>query len=181
MDTYKDFVRNLAFNNISAEFLNSDENHALIVFDNLFKIAKNYVYIFAGCLCSDVSNKPEYIKSLSDFIENKGEVRILLNSYNPQDAMQSQIIKRIAFYISKKYDVKVYSTDRKIFFSKDEEKKQIHFTVVDDKSYRIETDVKERSATCNYNNPNMALNLKSIFLEVMDSSTEIDVLKLFAI
>lgn len=182
MEKYKEYVRLLSRNNDSKEFFNSDGKHAIIVFGELFNIAKDYVYIFAGCLTSPVANSPEYIQSLSGFIERGGIVRILLNKFDSKNIIYSDVIRRLLYYkiIGKNVDIR--TTLLKPHYSEDPDKKELHFTVVDDKAYRIETNVDERSATCNFNNATTAKDLRKIFDMIYVNSSmskELDLNKLF--
>jgi hypothetical protein len=172
MDKYKEFVRFLSENRVRKEFLNSDQEHALSVFINLFGQASKIVRIFAGCLSVELSNRPEYIVAISDFIERGGDVRILLNKYDESLIIKSNLMRRLSYYSSiEEYreHIKIKSTKKKFFYVEDPDKKELHFTVVDENAYRIETDVEERSATCNFNNPENAKVLVKLFDELYES------------
>ena len=60
-------------------------------------------------------------------------------------------------------------------------KKEVHFTIGDDKAYRIETDIENRTAECNFNNPNLAKATADFFdrLFVRDDAKDLDITKLF--
>ena len=66
---YSDFVRSLARSGENRTFLNSDEDKAVEVMVNLFHVSDEEVRIFAGNLCNNVGNHPQYIIALSEFIE----------------------------------------------------------------------------------------------------------------
>lgn len=159
MENYKSFVKNLAQNKVDRVFLNSDTEHAIDVLPEIFRISKTIVRIFAGSLCNEVGNAPEYIESLSDFIERGGEVRILLNKYDPELAKTSNLFKRLAYYHSLKKKVAVKHTTTSFYRSNDPEKKEVHFTLGDDHAYRIENDIEKRTATCNLNSPELTQHL----------------------
>lgn len=181
MMTYKEYVSFLAQNKIDKNFINSDQEHALEVFVNLFKNAQSIARIFAGCLTSKVSNDSNYIVAISDFIERGGEVKILLNKFDDSTAKKSNLIKRLSFYKSQGKPILIKKTEAKPYYASDPEKKEIHFTVIDNKSYRIETDVVERTADCNFNNEPLAKSIATFFDTVFDDpdSVEIDLESLF--
>ena len=104
---YSIFVSELAKNRENRIFLNSDEEHGLIVYVNLLKSAKKQIRIFAGRLCEHIGNKPEFVEAISEFIENNGQVSILLNNYDEKIIVNSPLFKRLAYYISEKKKVKV--------------------------------------------------------------------------
>lgn len=181
MNKYKDFVSSLAKSKIDKLFLNSDKEHAIVVLVNLFQIANNTLRIFAGSLCKEVANSTEYVEAISDFIERGGKVRILLNKYDENLAINSNLFKRLAYYISEGKDIQVKRCEIKPYLNNDPEKKEIHFTVADETAYRIETDIEKRTAECNYNNPVMAKSMASFFdnLFAQQDSVGIDLITLF--
>lgn len=181
MDKYRYFVTNLAQNSINRVFLNSDEEHALEVLVQLFKISKSVIRIFAGSLCHHVGNKPEYIIALSEFIERGGTLLILLNNYNEENAKASNLYKRLAYYKAKNMPIVIKTTPSHPYFTDDPEKKEVHFTVGDDNSYRIETDINKRTAECNFSNPIIAKQISDFFDTLFNrsDSEEINLIKLF--
>lgn len=181
MNNYKDFVSILARDHVDKLFLNSDKEHALVVLVEIFKNAHNTLRIFAGSLCKEVANSPEYVEALSDFIERGGTVRILLNNYDEKLAINSNLFKRLAYYTSEGRDILVRQNPAKPYLKNDPAKKEIHFTVADEVAYRIETDITLRTAECNFNNPAMAKGIVLFFdnLFLQDASVEINLTTLF--
>lgn len=181
MEEYKFFVSNLADNSINRIFLNSDKEHALVVLANLFRHANKEIRIFAANLCENIGDEPEYIEAISEFIEREGHVRILLNKYNEDLLKKSNLFKRLAYYVYYGSDVIVKTTSIRPFLSKDPEKKEVHFTVMDETGYRIETDIENRTAECNFNSPVMAKGMVNFFDKIFDdpASEKIDIKKMF--
>lgn len=178
---YRDFVSLLAKSGEDRVFLNSNEDHALDVLVQLFKISNKHIRIFAGCLCKHVGNMPEYIIALSEFVERNGVLDILLNSYDENSAKTSNLYKRLAYYKAMGKPINVKKTSVRPYLNDDPDKKEVHFTIGDSKSYRIETDVEARTAECNFNNPPIAKATEDFFDELFNSenSTIIDIVKLF--
>lgn len=178
---YSDFVRSLARSGEDRTFLNSDEDKAVEVLVNLFQISKEEVRIFAGNLCEHVGDEPKYIIALSEFIERGGKLFILLNNYNKEKAKDSNLFKRLAYFKSLDKPIFVKSTPAHPYIVSDKDKSPVHFTVGDKKAFRIETDILNRTAVCNFNLPNVADETASFFdsLFTREDATEIDIEKLF--
>ena len=121
------------------------------------------------------------IIALSEFLERGGSLKILLNKYDKEIAKSSGLYKRLAYYKEKDFPIVVKETQAHPFFTSDPDKKEIHFTVADEKSYRIETDIEKRTAECNFNNPNLAKGITTFFdgLFSREDAKEIDLIKLF--
>ena len=178
---YAQFVKMLALANDPRVFLNSDEDHALSVLVELFHRAQSCIRIFAGCLCKHVGNDPDYISALSDFIEKGGTVKILLNAFDEEAAKESNLFKRLAYYQSSGKSVYVKKSNAHPYRTKDPDKKEVHFTVGDFTSYRIETDINQRTAECSFNSPEIANNT-ALFFDSLFSRPDvedIDIKRLF--
>lgn len=182
VEEYRNFVSSLAKGEgVNRVFMNSDEDKALVVLVELFKSAKKIVRIFAANLCQHVGNQKDYIEALSDFIEKGGEVRILINKYDKETALQSDLYKRLAFYKSEGKPVFIKETTARPYYTNDESKKEVHFTIADSKGFRIETDTQKRTARCNFNNPDEAAGVIKFFDEEFEKeyAQEINLTELF--
>ena len=182
VEEYRNFVSSLAKGDgVNRVFMNSDEDKALVVLVELFKSAKTIVRIFAANLCQHVGNQKDYIEALSDFIEKGGEVRILINKYDQESALQSDLYKRLAYYKSEGKPVFVKQTKARPYYTNDESKKEVHFTIADSKGFRIETDTQKRTARCNFNNPDEAAGVIKFFDEEFEKeyAQEINLTELF--
>lgn len=179
MKEYIDYISQLAANKINKEFANCDEAHALEVLIRIFKESQTNVRIFAANLCSDVPNNPKYIETLSDFIERGGTLKILLNNFDTDKIKDSGLMKRLAFYQTKNDCILIKQTDVKPYFAEDKDKKEVHFTIGDDCSYRIETDTIKRTADCNFNNAPSAEPLITFFDDIFEKATDINLKNIF--
>ena len=73
-------------------------------------------------------------------------------------------------------DIHIYSTGAHPYLVSDPQKNEIHFTIGDNCSYRVETDIVKKTAKCNFNNPEAAANLIEFFDRIIanaDHSREI--------
>ena len=187
LNAYREFVWMLAHGGengqgLNRQFMNSDKQKALIVLVELFKSATDTVRIFAANLCQNVGTESEYVEALSDFIEKNGKVRILLNAFDENLAKTSILFKRLAYYKSINKDVVVKKTTIRPYFVGDETRKEVHFTIADKKGYRIETDINQRTAKCNFNNPDEVTKFITFFDQAFDKDTneEIGLTALFS-
>lgn len=178
---YKEFVKQLSDNNDGRVFLNSSSDHAVVVATQIFRRSHDMVRIFAKNLCRTIGNDPEYIAALSDFIERGGKVRILLNGYEESYAISSNLYKRLAYYKNLGKDIVIKTTDAKPYLTLDKDKKEVHFTVGDTTSYRIEMDIENRTAQCSMNNQQVAKVVADFFDAqfASDSTQVINLLNLF--
>lgn len=167
---YREFVHGLAANKTDMIFLNSDEDKMLSVFVEMFNSAKKEFRIFAGSLCNKTTNSNGYIEAISNYIEKKGELYILLNEFD-RDKVYNNLFKRLAYYQSMNYNIKIKSTKAKITYHDN----PAHFAVGDRISYRIETDIKKRSAVCNMYSPEFSESLIRIFDKIFNDERSIDV------
>ena len=178
---YKEFVKWLSDNDDDRIFLNSSQEHAVVVISQIFRRSSDTVRVYAKNLCQTIGNKPDYINALSDFVERNGHVRILLNGYNDGCAKESDLYRRLAYYKSKGKDIIVKTTTEKPYFSNDKAQNEIHFTIGDSSSYRIETDIEKQTAKCSMNRPETAKNFADFFDKMFGKNItkEVDLLKLF--
>lgn len=180
MENYREFITYLSQNKIDRIFLNSDVEHAIEVFIKLFETANDTIRIYAACLSNEVTNDPRYIKALSDFIEKDGHLKILLNNFVKEKVLTSNLFKRLAYYVDEKRNIEIKTTKAKFYRTDDTEKKEIHFTVVDSISYRLETDIEKRTAVCNFNSEVIAKDMVAKFDDVFNhSKNSVDLKELF--
>lgn len=176
---YRKYVHFLSENNENRIFLNSDDEKAIVVFSELFDKAQKSLRIFAGCLSNKVSNSSEYISGISNFISRGGEVKILLNKYSKEKAVDSDLLKRLAFYQTEGKPVTVQICNDKPYLSNDPEKKEVHFTVADSQAYRIETDIEFRKSICNMNDEIMGSKLVTFFDTLSKNANNLDLKSIY--
>ena len=152
----------LAENRDDKVFYNSSAEHAMIVHQALAKTANEYIYIFSSSMCSEISNNNEYLDYLKDFLNDKShEIRIVFTDFS-EAFLKMPIAKLLATYplqVSiKKYPGKVLYNGY-----------PAHFTVTDDRAFRLETDIENHMAFGNFNSPSQALALKEVFDRIYQS------------
>ena len=170
---YKDFVHDLVLRGDGRIFLNSDEDHALVVLTELICMAQEVIRIFAGSLTGRVGSDPDYIIALSEFIERGGKLYILLNDYQPgsPEAKSSRLYRRLSYYQDSGKDVVVKTTDVRPYRTNDPDRTPVHFTIADHKGYRLETDTEVRSAQCSMDDPLFASAMEDFFDGIFNNPT----------
>lgn len=171
MKKYRDFVRSLSSNKINKIFLNSDEDKMLTVFTEMFRRSKNEFRIFAASLCNKSTDSDEYVETLSDFIENKGKLRILLNRFDEEKALVSSLFQRLAYYKNLGFDIEVKKTSAEPYIVENDKQIKVHIAIGDHESYRIETDIMNRTAICNMTDPEKAQELVVFFDRLFNSKS----------
>lgn len=172
MDQYRGAIKALASRRENKVFLNSSEEHALIVLSEIINDTQNDLRIFAGNLCNSITEAPEYISAISRFIERDGVLKILLNNYNEECLKNSSFYKRLAYFEKQGKPVTIKKTNIHPQRESDPSKKEVHFTVGDERAYRLETDIENRTAEGNFNSPDVAKVLATWFDRVFEKETE---------
>ena len=151
---YEASVRLLAEKKIGDILWNEGDEHAKIVFFNLFSIAERTVRIFAENFCSDVPNSEEYITSLRAFLEKNGKVDLLLE--REPSTMNLPVFDTLREYI-KQVNIKTTTLRPRLGDV------EINFCAVDDFAYRIETDKEKRKAHVSFNDTRQTSELRRAF------------------
>ena len=178
---YREFVHYQFVSKSGINFLNCDEDKMKAVYLEMLNNAQNEFRIFAGTLACDVTKSSEFIETLSDYIERGGKLYILLNNYNEETVLHSQLFKRLAYYKSQKKDIFVKKSFDHPYIATQEGHKDVHFALGDMISYRVETDITKRTAICNMNNPEKTKEFAVFFDDLFKKpeNTDIDLVKLF--
>lgn len=167
---YETEIFGLAEKRESKVFYNSSAEHASIVHLALASYAKEYIDIFSSSMCTEVSNNQRYCAAVKDFLDadKRRYIKIILTDYT-SDFLLTDIAKLLARYSPTQVRVKSY---RGQLLYKGQ---PAHFTVSDDRAFRLETDIEKRMAFGNFNSPNQAKDLKDAFEKIFNSSLVEDV------
>jgi hypothetical protein len=164
--SYRKAVEFFAKSKTDNLMFNSGNEHAAIIFSNIFLNSSSCVKIFAGNLHNEVTEKPEYINSIIGFLQQKdSKLDILLDGFDGLDGRQdSQLFKKLFFFKEK---IVVKSTKVKFHVTRKTEdgtkKDHIHFCTGDSQMYRLEIDTTNRTARCNFNDPPFVKILNNLF------------------
>lgn len=145
---------------------NKGNDHALIIFENLFKYSEEHVRIFAKDLANEeVVNRKEYIDAVKTFIEKpRTKLDILITSFNDEVRKIDRDFN--LFYVlrnSKAYKegrIKIKTTKGMVFRIQGQ---PIHFCTSDGHAYRMERDIENRVAHCNFGDKTTTKSLEITF------------------
>lgn len=156
---YANYIDRIASEKKNEEFYNSNSEHATIVLSAMFRYASNEVNVFCTDLTSDVSNSDAYLIAVESFLEKGGKINALLTDYKADEFPT----KRIHSLLSKHWKQVVLKTTNKKIIYRDN---AVNFTVADGTSFRFETDIENRKAKGNFNDPEEAKILNNVFNQV---------------
>lgn len=160
---YADEIFKLAEAKKDEMFYNSSAEHAVIVHQALMKTAEKYVCIYSSSMCSEISNNSDYCRYMQHFLDgdNSRKINILLTDYTNSFWKQNIgiLISKYPNQVTvKKYSGNVYYKDA-----------PVHFTVTDDRAFRLETDIEKHMAFGNFNSEEQAEALKNVFDKMFSS------------
>ena len=166
MQNYINYVESLAISGDDKFFFNSGPNHAAIVMSRIFKYCRDEVRIFCGGFNGSVSNDPDYLKFLDEFLHKGGKLKILAEQDLSQDESLAifKVLKRHASNVEMfvtKFKVKMNSTNQ-----------FIHFTIGDSKMVRVETDTANYTAQVNFGNNKYADSFVRVFENIFEKPKE---------
>lgn len=174
LEAYRRAIANLARKGTDHIFFNSGDDHARIVFENIFLNANDEIYIVANELLNEeVSNSPSYLDALGVFLnKKKSKLHVMVSNYDPEKAGQSKFFDLIRKHKDK---VELYQMGGKSLYCKEtvdgvEKKEKVHFCVADGRMVRYEYDVEHRRAQCNFK----AIDTAKVLVKVFNSFTGSD-------
>lgn len=139
------------------EISHSGEEESAIILGTIFKYAKERVRMYVGDFNGKISNNEYYLEQVTNFLEDGKRLDVIvknLHSKNPSD-----VYNKISLYDSFSDNVNLIHAD--ITLPKEDE--EIHFTIGDDKLYRIELDIDNYFGVACFNDRDRAVNLSNIF------------------
>lgn len=164
---YYDSICYLSENHLSLEFNNKDMYHGTLVMTQLFKNAKKSIKIFAGDYNGDISDNDIYINSLRDALNNTSINTTVIFEKDPKKSKGFQLLSEFNSKKSGNLTVLLLKHDYKQKLERDFGKIE-HFTLVDDISFRYETDTIEYRAFCNFddkvNSEILAKNFENLMI-----------------
>ena len=179
LEQYRNAVSDYAARGVNYMFHNEGNEHALVIFENIFSNAKNEIRIAANKLCNkEVAGRDGYISSLSAFLDKSGsELHILLsNRPSAEEVKAESCLYRMLYYHPAYKEKRIVIKDGNGRSFRDKDNKPIHLCMGDSKMYRIENDVTERKAVANFGDGETTERLNQSFDKVFESIS--DVIKL---
>lgn len=164
---------------------NEGNEHALIIFENMFKYSKDHVRIAAKDMANvEVVNNATYISAMKTFLNNpNAQLDILLVNFN--ESVRDLPHETNFFYHI--YNSEAYSNGRVRIKQSNggcfkAGGKPMHFCTSDGHAYRMERDINLRTAHCNFGDKDTTKHLENLFDRVFSSnnqSTSVDLNKIF--
>ena len=160
---YKKEIFDLAKSKTDQIFYNSSEKHAAIVHQAIAANAQKYICIYSSCLCTEISNNDEYCKYIDEFLSADKErfLHVVLTDYSCNLAQMP--IARVLRKYPRQVVIKKFGGS--VVYNK----KEIHFTIADDRMFRLETDIEKHLAYGNFNAPENVATLKGLFDRIYQS------------
>jgi len=165
LDLYSETIESYAKGSVDSEFFNSGDEHAMIVLSLLVQYAKESIHIYCGNLCSEVSNNQKYLNNLREFFKRGGNAKVALCELDTLK-IDSQVVNKDIFKLFSEFSsqVSIKTTNKKVV----ENTKQVHFTIADDKAYRLETDIVCKKARGNFGSEKVVAVLECIFWKIFN-------------
>lgn len=143
-------------------FTNSGREHAVVLLSTIFDNTKDTLYIYGRELRKELTSCKRYVLSLFDCIKRGVSIKVLLEE--EKDESKKSPMRKVLEELSKKEcNVSVRSMK-----NVDEEMKRhmpnaTHFTVSDNRAFRMEYDIANYKAFCSMNSSEMSEYLISAF------------------
>lgn len=147
-------------------FSNSSSDHAALVLSTMFSSASDSILIYGDTLRSELSSQQNYALSLRDAIERNVSVKVLLNDNSALSpmALWLQEVQSSAKNVSVIVNKNARSiVQREIGIQKEIATVDYHFTIADNRMYRIEYNVANFNAFACFNYRKLAEDLANAF------------------
>lgn len=166
MEEYAKLIRDFATNQKNHVFYNSCEEHEKVVLRNLVEQSNVTIRTLCGNLCSSISTDKLYINEVTKFLERNGKMNILFDDYSDDFKLKPLCDLFVRYDRQVKIKKLKDGYDHILY-----EGKPVHFTVADDKSFRIEIDIIKKAAWGNFNDKSNASIFSDIFDKVYYNNT----------
>jgi hypothetical protein len=161
LSSFKKAVTTLARKQENFIFDHNGKKQSSIVMGTIFKYSKSIVKMFVGDLNGSVSDNEYYLSNLRHFIERGGKVKVLIQSIN--DAHPSAVYHLLDMYSGFNENIEIIPTNIELI---DNEENRFHFTIGDNKMFRIEDDTENYSGFASFNAPSVVSRLDELFEEI---------------
>ena len=168
LKSYREAVAHLAKHKVNNLLHNAGNDHALIIFENIFKNAVQEICIVAKDLNNEeVVLKPSYLNGLSEFLDkNDVKLKVLVSEFDSAtiSSEDDSFFRRV--FNSKAYKegrVEIKNSHGMGFRNSAYGNSFLHFCVADGTMFRLETDIEQRKAICNFGNQEFASELRKVF------------------
>lgn len=153
-------------------FHNQGNEHALIVFKSIFNNANKKICIAAASLDNrEVANNKEYIDAMKSYLEKENSKLLILLSNPVTDPSTLPLFVMIKEHKSyKEGRVAIKDGKGKNFHMNG---RCVHFCVADNRMYRLESDIVNRTAECNFGDDVRTKYLTDLFERAFENVNDI--------
>ena len=165
LQEYREFVRSQALRSEGDAFFNSSIDHASVVVENLFSIAKKEISILSGSFNPRVYGREDIIREARFFLamSSNNRLRIILESDSEPDRTVHPFFKACCEFSN--LELKVAPPEL-------QERYNFHFIVVDDRSFRYENNEDKPAAIAVFGDREIGEQLGKMYSDLWDQSGE---------
>lgn len=165
IEAYRIAIENLAKNNDSSTFNNSGPDHAAIVLGNIFKNSNHCVNIVAGDFNGIVSDNEYYLNALRNYLNKNKPLNIIFENEPNKDSLALALLRKYMLSASSQITIRRFKMTDGL------EQPPVHFTVGDNKMFRLETSKEDCTAMCSFNNIGFSKKLDDFFSTLIQFSS----------
>lgn len=159
---YRHLMEQLARRRMNQRVSNGISEHASILFETMFRHAKEEVRIFTGELRPSVYGTPTLISAAKDFLSRTStRLRILIEQPADVEALREHPLLRVLSESVPRVERDQLKLRQAV--GSYAQKGAKHFAVMDDCGFRFEIDHEATQAVANFNEPDVARELSVAF------------------
>lgn len=168
LDEYRQLVRSIASKRDSQPIYNASVEHASIVIENLFAKAKRRVDVLSGNFNPRVYGRTAVVEEAKLFLASSvnNKLRVILEEDSPEDRAIHPFFQMCAD--SRSVQLRIASQDVQDLYG-------FHFVLMDNDSYRFESDKTKASAVAAFGHRKGAENLSGIYEYLWNQCEPVDI------
>ena len=168
LNEYKRYVRTLAAKRDGQPFYNASMDHASVVIESLFAIANERIDVLTGSFNPRVYGREAVIEEAKLFLATSrgNRLRVILETDSETDREYHPLFRACAHFPNLEVRTAPEEVNKQYGF---------HCVLVDDDSYRFESDKETPSAVAAFGDPDSAARLDKAFSMIWERCTVVDV------
>jgi len=168
IEDFKKAIKTLAESNNDFVFNHKGKAKSSYVLGTIFQHAQNYVKMFVGDFNGAISDNEYYLKNLQDFLSRGGRIEVLIQDIRTIPPKAYKLISRYkGIKTDEREKVVIERINEKVLLEWENEKREMHFAIADDKMFRIEYDIDEYKGIASFNSPDVVEKLNGKFDDLM--------------
>lgn len=165
MKDYEGFVDECFKNNSDKPFDNSSAEHATVLIKKMFEYGKKEINIYTGCLADGIYGNDELVETAKKYLSAGGKLQIIF-----QDQLSKSSIE------DKKF-VQACRGSNVVFYQLQQQYHNTvgnHFSTMDGKAFRLETDKDKKLAIASANNEEQCKIFNEIYSNLLNGADKIE-------